>query len=406
MLEANQATLRAMNPAQPRIIELTEYQEKSFQRDEIPYSAAKELYDKYKAQVDVEFPNYKTRDKWQLKAKGWVGYIPLTTELGLKLQPKVTIKNLFGMLEYAYHLKSFRFLEGVMNCESLEEFYNQLAHVLAQRILEQCRKGLYRAYLPKTQQLAYVRGRLDVRQVIQKPWDVKLKCHYEEHTADIIENQILAWTLLIVGRSGLCAERVSPMVRKAYHALQGLVTSQPCSPQDCIGRQYNRLNQHYQLLHNLCRFFLDNTAPSHERGDRTMLPFLVNMDRLYELFFAEWLKTHLPPNLILKSQERVNIGKTLYFKTDLVLYDSSTLTPCYILDTKYKAPVSPSPQDVAQVVAYAVSKNCQQVILVYPTSLTHSLDELIGHIRVRSLTFSLNENLEHAGQTFLKDLLP
>ncbi|MBR8833158.1 MAG: hypothetical protein DSM106950_03710 [Stigonema ocellatum SAG 48.90 = DSM 106950] len=213
------------------------------------------------------------------------------------------------------------------------------------------------------------------------------------------------WTLFRIGRSGLCLERVSQTVRKAYHALQGLVTSQPCSPQDCVEQQYNRLNEDYRLLHHLCRFFLDNTAPSHERGDRTTLPFLVNMDRLYELFVAEWLKAHLPANLIIKSQERVNIGKNLYFKTDLVLYDSSTLTPCYILDTKYKAPVSPSPQDVAQVVAYAVSKNCQEVILVYPTSLTHSLDELIGHIRVRSLSFSLHDNLEHAGQTFLKNLL-
>lgn len=344
-----------MNPAQPRIIELTEYENKSFQRDEIPEAAGIELYQKYQTQVELEFPNYKTRYKWQMKAKGWVGYIPLTTELGFKLKPKVPIKNLFGMLEYAYHLKSFRFLEGLMDCESLEGFYNYLAQVLAQLILERCRKGLYRTYLSKTEQLAYARGRLDVRQAIQKPWDVKLKCYYEEHTADIVENQILAWTLLIIGHNGLCSERVSSIARKAYHALQGLVTLHPFSSEDCIGL-YNRLNEDYRLLHNLCRFFLDNTAPSHERGDRTTLPFLVNMERLYELFVAEWLKVHLSPNLIIKSQERVNIGKTLLFKTDLVLYDSSTLTPRYILDTKYKTPITPSPQDVAQVVAYAVSK--------------------------------------------------
>ncbi|MDF5730830.1 MAG: restriction endonuclease [Rhizonema sp. PD38] len=430
-----------MNREKLRIIELTEYETKSFQSNEIPEAAGIQLYQKYQTQVDVEFPNYKTGEKWQLKAKGWVGYIRLTSGLSLKLQPKVPIKNLFGMVEYAYNLKSFRFLEDLMDCESLNEFYNQLAHVLAQRILERCRKGLYRTYLTKTQQLAYLRGRLDVQQVIQKPWDIKFKCHYEEHTPDITENQILAWILYIIGRSGLCSQRVSPSVRKAYHTLQGVVTLQPWKAEDCIGRQYNRLNEDYRLLdisendvgalaslrasrlfaltkdlneriinfwrcllHNLCRFFLDNTAPSHERGDRAMLPFLVDMARLYELFVAEWLKAHLPSDFILKSQEKVNIGKTLHFKTDLELYDNCSVTARYILDTKYKTPASPSPQDVSQVVAYAVSKNCQEVILVYPTSLTHSLNELVGNIRVRSLTFALDDNLERTGQTFLKNL--
>lgn len=393
-----------INPAQLRIIELIEYEKKLFAINEITESAGVELYEKYKNQVDVEFPSYKTGNKWQLKAKGWVGYIPITPELGLKLQPKVPIKNLFGMLEYAYSLKSFRFLEGLMDCDSLEEFYNRLAQVLAQKIIERCRKGLYRAYIPKIEQLASVRGRVDVPQAIQKPWDVKLKCHYEEHTADIKENQILAWTLFIIGRSGLCSEKVSPTVGKAYHALQGFVTLQLCNSEDCVGH-YNRLNEDYRLLHYLCRFFLDNTAPSHVKGNHKILPFLLDMARLYELFVAEWLKANLSPDLILKSQERVNLGENLYFKTDLVLYDALTAKPRYILDTKYKTPANASSQDVAQVVAYAVSKHCQEVILVYPTSLTHSLDKFIGDIRVRSLTFSLNDNLDRTGQTFLQKLL-
>ena len=32
---------------------------------------------------------------------------------------------------------------------------------------------------------------------------------------DIDENQILAWTLFIIARSGLCEDRVAPVVRKA-----------------------------------------------------------------------------------------------------------------------------------------------------------------------------------------------
>ncbi|MEB3178478.1 MAG: hypothetical protein VKL59_05470 [Nostocaceae cyanobacterium] len=136
-----------------------------------------------------------------------------------------------------------------------------------------------------------------------------------------------------------------------------------------------------------------------------MLPFLVDMARLYELFVAEWLKINLPSNLFLKFQERVNIGKNLEFNPDLVLYNTATKNPRYILDTKYKTSATPSSQDVAQVVAYTVAKNCPEVIILYPTALTHILDEMVGNIRVRSLTFSLDADLEKAGNTLLKHLI-
>jgi 5-methylcytosine-specific restriction endonuclease McrBC GTP-binding regulatory subunit McrB len=104
-------------------------------------------------------------------------------------------------------------------------------------------------------------------------------------------------------------------------------------------------------------------------------------------------------------QERVNIGETVQFKTDLVLYDKATGTPRYILDTKYKIPTAPATSDIAQVVAYAVSKECHEAVLVYPEHLTNPLNEWVGDIRVRSLTFSLDGDLDQAGQAFLKDLL-
>lgn len=385
-------------------IELTEYSSETFEISEIEYAIAENLWHNYDKQVTVDFPSPKTGGKWKLTAKGWVGHIPVTPDFHLSLLPKVTLGNLFGMLDYAYNLKSFRFLPGLINCRSLEEFYNHLAHILAQRILNRCRKGFYRAYLPKTGNLSYVRGRLDMRQTIQKPWEVKLKCHYEEHTADIEENQILAWTIFVILRSGLCKERVLPKLRQAYHALQGLVTLKPFKPEDCIGRNYHRLNEDYQELHALCRFFLDNTGPSHEKGDRTMLPFLIDMAKLYELFVAEWLKENLPSHLFLKFQERIGIGDRIQFKTDIILYGTSNGKPSYILDTKYKIPTSPSSDDVAQVIAYAVSKQCQEVVLVYPTSLKYPLNKPLGNIRVRSLTFSLDGDLQQAGKAFLQNL--
>ena len=386
-------------------IELTEYQLATFDKDSIPESVGQKIYQNYAKEIDIEFPNPKTKYKWQLKSKGRVGNIPITPEFHIAIRPKVPINNLFGMLDYAYNLK-IKFPQGSIQCQSLEESYERLANILAQKILERCRKGLYRDYLSKTERLASIRGRVDLRSALQKPWDVKLKCHYNEQTGDIEDNQILAWTLFIIGRSGLCGESVSSTVRKAFHALQGFVTLKPFKSEACINRNNHRLNHDYQLLHALCRFFLDNTGPSHESGDREMLPFLIDMANLYEQFVAEWLKANTPKGFFVKQQHRVTHDQNYFDRIDLLLGDSETKKVQYVLDTKYKYPDKVESDDRHQIVAYANALKCHNAILIYPQNLKQPLDIKNDDIRVRSLTFSLDSDFHEAGKTFLTSLPP
>jgi 5-methylcytosine-specific restriction enzyme subunit McrC len=387
-----------------RFIELTEYQPIWLAAPALPKEVGESLWRYYGKQVEVEDPSFKNDYRWRLTSQGWVGHIPLTPEFHFVLQPKVTLGNLFRMLEYAYRL-NFMTLEGLVNCHSLAEFYERLAHVLAQRVLERGRKGFYQTYLSQAEPLAYLRGRLDVVQAIRQPGQVKLPCHYEEQTADVEENQILAWTLWHIARSGLCTERVLPVVRRAYRTLQSLTTLQPYPAEACLGRLYNRLNDDYQPLHALCRFFLEQSGPAHSLGDRAMLPFLVDMAHLFELFVAEWLKAHLPARVRLKAQERVHLGERggIHFEIDLVLYDAAGRPVC-VLDTKYKTPDKPASDDISQVIAYAEAKGCREAILVYPVAPLQPLAIKVGDIRVRSLTFSLEGDLEQAGAEFVKSL--
>lgn len=397
-----------MSPDQPRLIELTEYTPRLFARKEISAAEGELLWRNYSRQITVEAPSFKTDQQWRLTAQGWVGHIPLTPELHLALQPKVELANLFRMLEYAYDLKSFHFLDGLVDCQALAEFYERLAHILARRVLDRNRKGLYRAYLAETERLPYVRGRLDLRSASHRPGQVGLRCSYEEHTADIEDNQILAWTLLSIARSGLCTEQGAlPPVRRAYRALQGLVTPRPHPSAACLGRLYHRLNADYQPLHALCRFFLEQSGPGHQLGDRTMLPFLVDMAHLYERFVAEWLKLHLPSGLNLEVQERVDLGQfnSLYFNIDLVLSEVETGAARCVLDTKYKAAPGPAAEDIQQMISYAHTKGCSEAILIYPAPLARPFDETIRGIRIRSTTFSLAGDLEQAGQSFLQEVL-
>lgn len=367
-------------------------------------AALERLWQEYGTQVAVDFPSPKTQGCWRLTNLGWVGQIPLTPDVQIALQPKLPLGNLFGMLEVAYRLTGFRFLDGEMACASLAEFYERLAHVLARRVLDRERQGLYRAYVAQEAALPYVAGRLDVRRQAQRPWAAALPCEYGEHTADVDDNQIIAWTLHRILQSGLCTERSLPALRQAYRGLAGGVALTPFAAQECVGRLYGRLNADYQPLHALCRFFLEHTGPAHTAGDHTLAPFLIPMPRLFELFVAEWLRQHLPPERFrLEAQERVTFGpeQQWHFDIDLTLYDAATNQILGVLDTKYKAADSPATDDIAQIVAYAEIKGCREAALVYPAPLARPLEARLGDIHVRSLTFALDGDLTAAGQAFV-----
>ena len=390
-----------------RIFELTEYLPLRLLKAELSEQDGFRIYREYGDQIDVEFPTPKTDNKWELVSKGWVGYIPLNPELSISLKPKVALKNIFHMLEYAYRLRSLRFLAGLMACDSLATFYQQLAKILARRVIDRGRKGYYHTYVDISERLAYISGRLDIDCLARTPWRADLWCHYQNHTADVVENQILAWTLRCIARTGICKEEVIPEVRRAYRGLQGLVRLTPFSAMDCVGRLYNRLNDDYEPLHVLCRFFLEHSGPTLSGGEHATLPFLIDMARLYELFVAEWLAEHLPARFYLKPQENVCVGPngTWSFRIDIVIYDSATGRAWAIADTKYKATDKPSPIDIAQVVTYAKLKECEEAILVYPAKLSSPIDEKIGDVSVRSLTFNLSGDLEKGGSQFMSDLL-
>jgi 5-methylcytosine-specific restriction enzyme subunit McrC len=245
----------------------------------------------------------------------------------------------------------------------------------------------------------------------RKPWSTQIKCHYKEQTADIEDNQILLWTLRQIAFRLPQPSPNLPCVRRAYHTLQNTVTLTPISSRACLNRQYNRLNNDYQPLHALCRFFLEQCGPDHEWGDRKMLPFLVNMARLYELFVAEWLKANTEKylashNLEVKAQERVYLddAQSFHFNIDLVLVDTQTGKTQYVLDTKYKAPDSPSSDDTAKIIAYATTQNCTEAILVYPQPLSKPLNTNLQNIRVRCLTFAIDADIEQCGKAFLQEL--
>src|SRR4051794_36464460 len=107
------------------VIELVERESRRFGKDELPIQIAEAIDRTGKLQVEAhpfepEFP-------FTITSNNVVGYLPVTNEVIIRIQPKTPIANLFRMLEVAYDLKSFKLLTGIVDVEQLEDLYERLA---------------------------------------------------------------------------------------------------------------------------------------------------------------------------------------------------------------------------------------------------------------------------------------
>ncbi len=392
--------------AEQGVIQLREHETRSAPAADLSAELGEAIWKQYSKEVSIDFPSPRTGQRWRLTAGGSVGYLPLGEGVGISLQPKVELDNLFRMLEWA-HSANFRVLDGVMGCQSLEEFFARIANILAKRVSDRARRGLYRKYVACAETLPYVRGSLDMRRIATRPWEVRLHCRFDEHIADVQDNQILAWALYRASRNAACTGEARANVRQAFKVLRGVVGVAPVRVNDCLGRSYDRLNADYAPMHALCRFILESSGPTHDLGGHAMLPFVIDMPNLFERFVGEWLRAHLPRGLKVRTQNTIWRSETCgaTFVPDLLLLNSQSGEPVAVLDTKYKAPnQGPAASDIEQVVAYSTALRCRDAYLIYPRELNRPLEDRVGDVMVRSATFSLAGDLDVAGAGLLDQL--
>lgn len=385
-------------------IELTEYAPRLI---DLPAEVADGIYRQYPTQFALDWPSPTTDSKYRLVSKGWVGVFPLRGSVLLNVQPKVPVRNLFAMWEYAYKLDLLRDREALQSSDELPAFFNTLAMVLAKRTMLRARRGLARDYVTRSERLGTVRGRLDVQQMVRDPIGGALPCEYDEHTADVDDNIIVAYTLSRLRRHPALREAVRLEVGRAFHALPSEISMRRVTASDCVARVYSRLNADYGQLHALCRFFLSHTGPLHAVGDASMLPFSVNTADLFEQFVAAWLRVHLPSDFELGVQEYFSVDGpgAAPFYIDLVIRDRATRAVRCVLDTKYKSHTIPRSEDLHQAVSYAEAQACRHAILVYPSLQSREAEYRINTKSVHTVVFDLDGDLNVTGARMLGVIL-
>lgn len=385
---------------------------REFEPVRIPASAFHEqiglsLAKHYGAQVKVTFPSHLNGDCWEFVPQGWAGTFPIESFGCLTIRPKVPVANLFRLWAYADNLRAFKFLDGLTELGEEEDVCTSLAHVLIKGIQAQWHEGLYRTYVPRSERRTNLSGRLDVAKDANSPWRVDLPCEFRELTSDIPENQILTWTLYLLRRIELSNGDLKGRVNWCYRHLQTQTALLGQEGREWKRLTYHRLNESYEPLHALCRFFIDHLAPNHHGGSASMLPFQVDMAKLFEKFVANWLKANLPHDLELVEKEPIPYGPpgSKPFEPDIVIRYRASGLPLAVLDTKYKTTLNPDSTDIHQVRSHAEALGCTQVMLLYPQKRKPNAYGRLGSIHLHTLGFNLNGDLEQNGADFLNQMM-
>jgi 5-methylcytosine-specific restriction enzyme subunit McrC len=311
-------------------------------------------------------------------------------------------RNLLHMLAYAGELQIREHELAALIRRELD-WFEILTHLFAQHLLEEWQRGAHRGYQIVEDELPILKGKWRIADQLRRPERKHIFCvAYDEFTADNRLNRVFRYVV----------ERLFCLTRDANNQqllgelrqwMEEVTLLPSVAVHDASPAEITRLSQRYEPLLNLARLFLDGGALQMQAGDVSTFAFMLDMNQLFEMFLANFIRRHrveiLPAtlkgcDLLLQSRgarrflaKRDDEKQVFLLKPDLAFrnpkVNGDQQFPL-LLDTKYKFLDTNNrrhgiaPDDFYQMYAYAHRYKCQRVLLVYPQTA-----EISDPLRVR-----------------------
>lgn len=319
-----------------------------------------------------------TRTPHGLKAAQVVGILQ-TPDAALEILPKIdgqenhsVRRALVRMLAVAWDLDVTHGELAALETQR-NDFLECFIRLFAERLLAAVRRGLPRRYIVHTEDLALLRGKLDVvRQLTHlsiRP--DRLACRFDELSENTPLNRVLKAAILRLARitrSASNARRLAELLSRFEFVGD---SSDPLSE----SVRMDRTNTTFHDLYRLARFFLSKDWQSTTSGNAmTGFSLLFPMNDLFEKFVGLTMKRTLGLPVHLQDQSRHALigeeGRPLFaMRPDIVIDGADGPV---VLDTKWKrlkpgdAKIGVKESDVYQMLAYAHAYMARRLVLIYP----------------------------------------
>lgn len=208
----------------------------------------------------------------------------------------IAIRNVYVMMAYAF--RGIR-PDGTdhIAAESFDHMHDLLAEILVRGVGTQVKRGLHRDYLLRREELATVRGRIDIPRTVAMRSTIrgKLVCEFDEYAPDTPHNRALKSALVLLIRHGDVAYSRKAALRRLLPYLDAVTLVAPTSIR-WQSLTYHRANATYRLLLGVCELVVRGLLPTHEDGTTKLTSWVSDdaMNRLYERFLRQYYAVHHP----------------------------------------------------------------------------------------------------------------
>ncbi|WP_418185727.1 McrC family protein [Aliarcobacter vitoriensis] len=348
-----------------------------------------EDYKKLKSYIinTTELHKYFTLDWKDLKAKQYCGILNFNNQ-DFYILPKIANRNdeknlniFIYMLMYAYDVKLLNentsFSENLKSNNILEVFVQMFANGL----LQELKKGLYKEYLTKQDNLPVLKGKYLINENLKYNFiKNKIYCEYDEFSENNSLNQFFLYAIKYLQKF------VND--KKLLKQCELIFDEVEYKSVDInkLNIHFDRLNLRFKTSFEIALLLLRQSIPLFNQ-DKKSFAFLFDMNVLFEKFIARMVK-ELDSNAKIQNQDNFGV---LTLKPDIILENQ-------IIDTKYKKIRSIEDikqSDKLQAFAYGINYGVKNVMLLYPKyesifSFDMTLGKDFGEINLKIKTIDLD----------------
>lgn len=260
--------------------------------------------------------------------------------------------NLLHLLSYTHDLEiCHQEIAPLLAGES--NWFELLTRLFATGLHQQMQRGIEHAYVLLEEDLPVMRGRWQYdRQQSRRPYGGhRFDVAYDDFSPDTPLNRVFRF---VVDRLvWLTIDRLNRNLLEDLKVWLSAVSSPPViTSADLDGVQFSRLNDQFRPAFNLVRMFLEGQAFRLEAGTRQAFALVLDMNRLFEQFVAQFMLRHrarILPQAWMDGRIHVQgRGQGLYLGKEIpaqrpafklapdLLISNGPGAPVLILDTKYK----------------------------------------------------------------------
>ena len=228
------------------------------------------------------------------------------------------------------------------------------AAILGKGVASQLKQGLYREYILQEEELSVLRGKLNIQGTIRNKIQhkQKLSCEYDELSENNLLNQILKTTMQILVRQKTLKQEHKVVLKKNLVFFDNVDVIEPGQIKwDRI--RYQKNNQSYRMLMNVCYLVITGLILSTEKGEVKLATFLDDraMHSLYEKFILEYYRYHPPASNANPDTMRWGIEDGMVELLRAVVSDITRKHGgrTLIIDAKYYAHTMQSQYDVQSI---------------------------------------------------------